>query len=156
MKKTLVLAATHAVALAVGFAAGIYVLPILTAPAGPSTAEVNAVARSAEFTAEFRRDLKGSDPLHWGEGVVSVGRKAIALKGRVAPGPDYKLYLAPEFVETKDAFVRVKDRSLRVADVRTFEDFIVPLTETADISKYNTVVVWCESFSQFITAAKYR
>ena len=156
MKKLLVLTATHGLALVVGFGAGIYVLPILIAPEGPSAVDVESVAGAAEYTAEFRRDLKGSDPLHWGEGVVSVGRRAIALKGRVAPGPDYKLYLVPEFVETKDAFVRVKDRSLRVGDVRTFEDFIVPLSETADISKYNTVVVWCESFSQFITAAKYR
>jgi hypothetical protein len=156
MKKLLVLTATHGLALVIGFAAGIYVLPILIAPEGPSVVDVESVAGAAEYTAEFRRDLKGSDPLHWGEGVVTVGRKAVALRGRIAPGPDYKLYLLPEFVDTKDAFIRVKDRSLRVGDVKTFENFIVPLPAAADISKYDTVVVWCESFSQFITAAKYR
>jgi len=25
-----------------------------------------------------------------------------------------------------------------------------------DVGKYTTVIVWCESFSQFITAAQYR
>jgi hypothetical protein len=156
VKKFAALAASHAFALIVGFAAGIYVLPILTAPENPTAADVKSAARSAEFTTEFRRDLKGSDLLHWGEGVVSVGRKAISLAGRVSPGPDYKIYLAPEFVDTKEGFARLKEQSLRVGDVKTFENFIVPLPESADVTKYNTVVVWCESFSQFITAAKYR
>ena len=156
MKKLVLLGGSHLVAALVGFAAGIYLLPILTAPASPSAAEIKSVAGSAEYSAEFRRDLKGSDPLHWGEGVVSVSRKAISLSGRVAPGPDYKLYLAPEFVDTKEGFTRLKERSLRVGDVKTFENFIVELPASADIDKYTTVVVWCESFSQFISAAKYR
>ncbi|HYC47790.1 MAG TPA: DM13 domain-containing protein [Burkholderiales bacterium] len=154
--KKLVLVATHLAALAIGFAAGVYVLPILTAPDAPSAADVKSAAGSADYTGEFRRDLAGSDLLHWGEGTVSVGRKAISLNGRVAPGPDYKLYLAPRFVDTKEAFLKVKAQSLRVGDVRTFENFIVPVPEGVDISRYDTVVVWCEAFSMFISAAKYR
>ena len=156
MKKLLLLAASHLAALIVGFAAGIYVLPILTAPEPPSAAAVKTAAGGADYTAQFRRSLKGSDPLHWGDGAVSVGRRAIALNGRIAPGPDYKLYLAPEFVETKEEFLRVKERALRIGDVTTFENFIVEVPATADLTRYDTVVVWCEAFSQFITAAKYR
>jgi hypothetical protein len=100
--------------------------------------------------------LKGSDLLHWGEGKVSVSRSAISLMGKVAPGPDYKLYLAPEFVETEEDFARIKGRSVRVGDVKTFENFIVKVPESVDVSRYSTVIVWCETFSQFITAAKYR
>jgi hypothetical protein len=62
MKKLVLLIATHVAALVVGFAVGVYVLPILTAPDAPSI----------------------------------------------------------------------------------------------DVSSYNTVIVWCESFGQFITAAKYQ
>jgi hypothetical protein len=156
MRRFLILAATHLFALAVGFAAGIYVLPILIAPEAPSTAQVQAAAAGAEYRAQFRRDLKGSDPFHWGEGVVTISRNAISLEGRVAPGPDYKLYLVPEFVETKDDFLRLKARSLRLGDVKTFENFIVAVPHGTDFAGYNTVVVWCESFSQFITAGKYR
>jgi hypothetical protein len=156
MKKLAVLTASHIFALAVGFALGVYLLPILVAPDAPSAAQIRSVAGEAEYTGHFRRDLKGSDPLHWGEGTVSVGRKAVSFNGRIAPGPDYKLYLTPEFVETKDEFLRLKERSLRIGDVKTFENFIVAVPETADISRYNTIVVWCESFSQFITAAIYR
>jgi hypothetical protein len=44
----------------------------------------------------------------------------------------------------------------RVGDVNTFDNFVVQLPEAVDVSGYNTVIVWCESFGQFITAAKYR
>ena len=156
MKKLVALAVSHGAALAVGFALGIYFLPILTAPAAPSADEVTTAAGEAEFKGEFRRDLKDSDFLHWGEGSVSVSRGAITLVGRIAPGPDYKLYLSPEFVETEADFNRLKAKMARVGDVKTFENFIVPLPESIDPKAYNTVIVWCESFGQFITAARYR
>jgi hypothetical protein len=156
MKKLLVLAASHAIALALGFALGIYALPILTAPAAPTPAEARSAAAASTYTGRFRRDLKDSDPLHWGEGDVAVGRENIVLIGRVAPGPDYKLYLSPEFVETKADFVRLKPRMVRVGDVRTFDNFVVPVPASVDVSSYNTAIVWCESFSMFITAARYR
>jgi hypothetical protein len=154
--KRLLLVATHLAALGIGFALGVYFLPILTAPAAPSAAEVSARAGQALYKGEFRRDLKDSDVLHWGEGTVSVGRDAITLAGRVAPGPDYKLYLSPEFVETEADFMRLKPGMARVGDVKTFENFIVRVPQNVDVSRYSTVIVWCESFSQFITAAKYR
>jgi hypothetical protein len=156
MRKWLVLAVTHCAALGVGIALGIYLLPILTAPAAPSATDVTAAAGKAEFKGEFRRDLKDSDFLHWGEGTVSVSRRAIALMGRIAPGPDYKLYLSPEFVETEADFNRLKARMARVGDVKTFENFIVPLPANIDPAAYTTVIVWCESFGQFISAARYR
>jgi len=154
--KKLLLVASHLVALGVGFALGIYVLPILVAPAPPSSAEVAAVAHNAAFTGRFRRDLKDSDALHWGEGTVSVSRTSIALAGELAPGPDYKLYLSPQFVETEADFNRLKAGMARVGDVRTFKNFVVPVPESIDPARYSTVIVWCERFSQFITAAKYR
>jgi hypothetical protein len=156
MKKILFIVGSHMAAVIVGIAAGIYLLPILTAPDAPRPEEVRSAAAGAEFTGEFRRDLKDSDLLHWGEGTVSVGRKAVALMGRIAPGPAYKLYLTPEFVETKADFLRVKERSAQLGDVKTFENFIVAVPDAVDVSRYNSVVVWCESFSMFITAAKYR
>jgi len=156
MQRILALVASHVFVAAAGFAAGVYLLPILTAPRAPSATEVAATAAAAQFSGRFRRDLKDSDFLHWGEGTITLGGNAIALEGRIAPGPDYKLYLSPEFVETEADFARVKPRMVRVGDVKTFENFIVPLPASIDPGAYTTVVIWCESFSQFITAAKYR
>ena len=156
MKKLLLLIASHAFALALGFALGIYALPILTAPPAPTASEAATAAGLATYTGQFRRDLADSDPLHWGEGTLSVGLRSIVLVGNLAPGPDYKLYLSPEFVETEVDFARLKARMVRVGDVRTFENFVVPVPEAIDVSRYNTAIVWCESFGQFITAARYR
>ncbi len=155
MKKLLLLV-THLLALALGFGAGMYALPILIAPEGPGSAELAAQAQAATWRAEFRRDLKDSDALHWGEGTVSVGARSIALQGRLAPGPDYKLYLSPEFVETEADFERLKAGMVRVADIKTFDNFVVAVPEGVDPAQYTSVIVWCERFSQFITAAKYR
>jgi hypothetical protein len=156
VKRILLLLASHAAVLLVGFVLGIYLLPVLTAPQTPSLASIMAIADSSEFKGNFRRDLRGSDLLHWGEGEVSVGRQAIALMGKVAPGPDYKLYLVPEFVETEAEFLKLKARSVRVGDIKTFENFVVPVPPGVDIVQYTTVLVWCETFSEFISAAKYR
>jgi hypothetical protein len=154
--KRLMLILSHAFVLLVGAALGVYLLPILTAPPAPSAGDIRSASVAAQFRAEFKRELKGSDPLHWGEGALSVGPSSITLAGRIAPGPAYKLYLVPEFVETGEDFKRMKSRSLPVADVKTFENFIVPLAPGTPLEHFNTVVIWCESFSQFITAAKYR
>jgi Electron transfer DM13 len=154
--KKLALIASHLIVGVLGFAAGVYFLPILIAPSAPSSAEVGSAAQGAQFTTEFRKNLKGSDFLHWGEGKVALDRKMIAFSGKLAPGPDYKLYLSPQFVETKEEFLRLKPRAARVADVKTFDRFIIALPDRTDVTHYNTVVIWCETFSMFITAGKYR
>jgi len=154
--KALLLLVSHATVLAIGVALGIYLLPILIAPPAPSTAQLAAQAGAAQFTGQFKRDLKDSDMLHWGEGTVSIGRQTIALAGKLAPGPDYKLYLSPEFIQTEADFIRLKSAMVRVGDVKTFDNFIVPVPEAIDPGKFSAVIVWCETFSQFITAARYR
>jgi len=152
----LFLLVTHLLALALGFALGVYTLPILTAPPGPDKAALEATAATAEFTGTFDRKLKGSDFLHWGEGEVRVMRDRIAHVGRLSPGPDYKLYLTVEFVEDEESFLKVKDQSARIGDVKSFDGFLLDVPSSVDVSAYTTAVVWCEAFGEFISAAKYR
>jgi len=156
MRKVFFLAVSYVLVAAGGFALGIYMLPILTAPPSPTAADVASQAGQAAHTGQFRRELKDSDYFHWGEGTVSIGPRTITFMGKLAPGPDYKLYLSPEFVETGADFKRLKERMVRVGDIRTFENFVVPVPESVDPARYTTVIVWCESFGQFITAARYR
>jgi hypothetical protein len=131
---------THAIAVALGFALGIYALPILTAPSSPDAAMLEEKAQSALFTGTLTRDLRGSDFLHWGEGSISVSATEIVHEGKLAPGPDYMVYLTKDFVEHEDEFEPVK----------------ASVPEGVDVNDYTTVVVWCESFGEFITATKYR
>lgn len=156
IRTLLFLIVTHGAVGFAGFALGIYLLPILTAPPAPTAAEVQAKSAQATYTGEFRRDLKESDALHWGEGTVSISPSSVTLMGEIAPGPDYKLYFSPQFIETEAEFERLKSTMTRVGDVKTFKNFIVELPSGFDPSTFNTVIVWCESFGEFITAAKYQ
>jgi len=153
---TFILLATHVAAGAIGFGAGIYALPILIAPTSPSVSEIEGMASQQDYTGHFKKDLKGSDSLHWGKGEVSIGPKFITLVGKLAPGPDYQLYLSPEFVDTEANFERLQTSMVRVGDVKTFDNFVVKVPPSINPSQYNTVIVWCETFGEFITSARYR
>lgn len=152
----LVLLGTHGIVLAAGFALGIYFLPILTEPASPDQDMLSEKAGAALYQAEFKRGLKGNDFLHWGEGRISVSAREIVHEGELAPGPDYKLYLTNEFVEDEEAFLKIKNEARSIADIKTFKGFLIDVPENVDVNAYTTVVIWCESFGEFITAAKYR
>ncbi len=56
MKRMLLLTATHVVALAIGFAGGIYLLPILIAPDAPSKAEVATHEKELAQARQKERD----------------------------------------------------------------------------------------------------
>lgn len=156
MRRIILLLVSHGAALAVGFGLGVFFLPILTAPPSPDAAVLEQSAADAQYTATLTRDLRGSDFIHWGEGTISVSATTIVHEGALAPGPDYKLYLTPSFVEHEDEFEPIKDQALQVGDIKSFSGFILDLPEGVDIDAYTTVVVWCESFGEFITAAQYR
>jgi hypothetical protein len=131
-------------------------LPILTAPPPPAASVVQAAAAAALFKGRFVRQLPGSDALHWAEGDLSVSPTALAFVGTMAPGPDYKVYLSPEFVQTEAEFERLKPRMARVGEVKGFNGFVLTLPAGTDPAAYSTVVVWCETFREFISAARYR
>ncbi len=152
----LLLSGSHLAMLALGFALGVYFLPILTAPDGPDKAMLAKTAETALFKSEFKRGLKGSDFLHWGEGALSVSATKITHQGKLAPGPDYKLYLLKNFAEDEASFEKIKSEAVRIGDIKTFDGFLVNVPDGVDVKEYNTVVVWCEAFGEFITAAKYQ
>jgi len=154
--KKIILLTTHTTAILIGITIGIYIFPILTAPPKPTNEEIKTLASYAQYKGRFHKNLKGSDFLHWGKGEIAISQNAITLMGKLSPGPDYKLYLAPKFVETEQEFQQIKKQSIQIGSVKTFDNFIVKLPINADPSQYNTVVIWCETFNQFITAAKYR
>jgi len=137
---------------AVGF--GLYFLPILTAGPGLDQAAVQAPATSAERRGRFVRDLPGSDALHWDDGTIMVNANKIWLDGTISPGPDYRLYLALEFVDDGAGFLAIKAESRQIGAVKTFENFGLDLPPAIDLGEYDAVVIWCEAFKQFITAAQ--
>ena len=147
---------THGVMLGLGFGLGVYLLPILTAPPSPDAATLEAMAQDATFTAEIAEGLPGNDFLHWGKGTLSLSPTQIVHSGELAPGPDYMVYLVPQFVDHEDTFEQLKSDSQVIGPVKTFKGFVLDIPEGIDLEAYTTVVIWCEAFSEFIAAAEYR
>tara|TARA_S200000501_G_C20839794_1_gene751064 strand:- start:1429 stop:1923 length:495 start_codon:yes stop_codon:yes gene_type:complete len=147
---------THTISLSIGCMIGIYLLPIMIAPEKPSINEFQKVINSAQFDAVFVKDLKESDILHWAKGQISLSKTEIAFRGKISPGPDYKLYLTKKFVQTKKDFLKIKNQSVEIGEIKSFNGFIISTKKEIDITAYNSVVIWCEAFSRFISAAKYQ
>lgn len=142
-----------AAGLVVGFMLGIYFLPILTAEKGLDEQSLAARQNSAERIGVFTRDLAGSDRFHWGEGQIMVNDSHIWLDGEIAPGPDYRLYLTPSFVENEEAFLAIKDKSVMVSPIKAYKNFSVEIPAGISARSYPAVLIWCEAFGEFITAA---
>ena len=73
--------------------------------------------------------------------------------GTTSPGPDYRLYFARKFVDDGAGFLAIKAESRQIGAVETFKNFAMDLPLAIDLDEYDVVVIWCEAFKQFITAA---
>lgn len=155
-KRVAILIVSHSFLLVFGFALGIYLLPILTAPKAPDKNFIINESNKAVYKTEFIRDLDGSDLLHYGDGEVFLEKDKISFVGKLAPGPDYRLYLTKSFVQNEEEFLKIKMDSLYVGDVKTFTNFTVSSKVNLPLENYNSLIVWCESFNEFITSAKYK
>ena len=140
--------------LVIGFGLGVYFLPIIVADSPADEAILAEESASAERQTVFVRDLPGSDAFHWGEGTLLLSSERVTLMGEVSPGPDYRLYLTPEYAETKAAFLAIKDRSREIARIKGFKNFSYPIDRDLDLSQYDSVLIWCERFGAFITAGR--
>ena len=156
ISKKVILLFTHTIVLIMGFGLGVYFLPILTAPKSLDVSIINEYEKKATYQTEFVKELKGSDFLHWGEAKVTISDDKVTVNGSIAPGPDYKLYLTNQFVEHEDEFLPIKSEAKYVAEVKTFKNFVINIPSDININDYNTIVIWCERFKEFITAAKYQ
>jgi hypothetical protein len=146
---------SHGAVFAVGFALGIYLLPILIEPEAPPVEQINAAAESHQYQGTFVRALEDSDALHWGEGDITIGEQTVSFVGELAPGPDYKLYFSPEFVETEADFARLKSQMVKVGSIKNFDRFLLDIPAGINPADYTAAIVWCETFGEFITAANY-
>ncbi|RZQ53329.1 hypothetical protein C1E23_09635 [Pseudoalteromonas phenolica] len=139
-----------------GFSMGIYTLPLMVAPPSLSMLELATAAQSAKYLVQIPDELDGSDLLHYGKGEFYISESKIVFKGKLAPGPDYQLYLSKQFVENESQFNEHKDSMLNISEVKRFDGFISVVPNDVDINQFNSVIIWCEAFGEFITAAKFK
>ena len=140
--------------LVIGFGLGVYFLPIIIADSPAAQSVLQAEEAKAEKQAVFTPDLPGSDPFHWGDGTLLISDNRVTLMDEVSPGPDYRLYLTPSYVETGAGFLEIKAQSREVARITGFKNFSYEIEDGIDLEQYGAVLIWCERFSQFITAGK--
>ena len=62
--------------------------------------------------------------------------------------------MTPKFVQTERDFLDIKDQSVQIAPIKAFENFSVDVPMGVDVSAYPALLIWCEAFGQFITAAE--
>ena len=139
-----------------GFSMGIYTLPLMVAPPSLSMLELATAAQSAKYLVQIPDELDGLDLLHYGKGEFYISESKIVFKGKLAPGPDYQLYLSKQFVENESQFNEHKDSMLNISEVKCFDGFISVVPNDVDINQFNSVIIWCEAFGEFITAAKFK
>ena len=109
---------------------------------------------------KFNPNATDSDSLHRGSGdikIISYNNSNKIILGenfKVTNGPNYRLYLLNEKnIETEKDFLEIKENSYNIIRIKQFsgyQSFDIP--NDVDISKINSALIWCESFSQFITS----
>ena len=156
LKKTLILLASHGMTAGLAFLIGVYTLPIIMATPDPTAGALALTIKNTRYVATISDSLQDSDWLHWGEGRFSLGDDYIVFQGKLAPGPAYRLYLSPTFIETEEDFLLQRSNMVEVGNVNSFANYILTVLTDISIEDYNSVIIWCESFNQFITAAQFR
>ncbi len=142
----------------VGFATGIYTLPLIIEYRSDRPPVVNVTpAVATDPIGQFNRASPGSDPLHWGEGTVRISDGKLIFEDdvKLAPGPDYRIYLSRKFAETKSGFEKIKAQAIEIAKLRTFSGPLAfDLPEDLNTNEFDNVIVWCETFSMYIASAR--
>ena len=136
--------------------------PVVVAPV--VVAEPKQKRLTVVKSGDFNPNAQGSDGFHRGSGsvsIVSMGGKNYVIFGEdftVSNGPDYRLYLVPEFgIETESRFKTIKPRSHMIGKVKQFSGMqLFEIPQSVALGSVNGIVIWCEAFSQFISTADVR
>ncbi len=138
-----------------GVALGFFLFPFVFPPP-PAAEQLTDTDRRGRIVAEgmFIHANK-SDPVHWGKGGVTVRLDSVFLGEdfEVGPGPKYHVYLVP-----KAAIRGSGDLSdqmfVDLGRLRAFKGsqrYAIPAG--VDLSRFQSVIIWCEQFSVLISPA---
>ena len=144
-----------ALGVAGGFALGIFVYPYLFLADIVATDRVeDKASRKTLATGEFIH-ANPRDPVHHGKGKVTVYQELVHLGTdfEVGPGPKFHVYLVPEKNVIPSTAVE-KTMFVDLGRLKAFkgsQNYPVPVG--VDLSKFGSVVVWCEQFGVLISPA---
>jgi hypothetical protein len=137
-----------------GVALGFFFFPYVFPPP-PAMEQLTEADRSALHATGNFIHANPSDPIHWGKGKVSVYERTVFLEPdfEVGPGPKYHVYLVPNANIRKEEQV-AKSMFVDLGRLRAFKGsqrYVIPAG--VDLSRYPSVVIWCEAFGVLISPA---
>jgi len=137
-----------------GVALGFFFFPYVFPP--PAATEQLAKAERSQLIASGTFiHANPSDPVHYGNGHVSVYESTVFLEPdfEVGPGPAYHVYLVPKAPIRSSS--DLKDVTfVDLGGLRSFKGsqrYTIP--PGTDLKNYQSVVIWCERFGVLISPA---
>lgn len=139
---------------AFGTALGFFLFPYVFPPP-VATEHLTVDERTAPVATGSFIHANPSDPIHYGNGKVTVFEKTVFLEPdfEVGPGPDYHVYLVPkpEIRATADAADTMFVDLGKLRSFKGSQKYAVP--DGVDLKKYPSVVIWCQQFGVLISPA---
>ena len=137
-----------------GFVLAIFLYPYIFLADIVAAETVAAKDATAVATGTFIH-ANPADPIHFGQGRVSVYRDSVFLHDdfKVGPGPKFHVYLVPEANVTPKTEVE-KTMFVDLGRLRAFQgsqNYALP--PGVDPAGYRSVVIWCEHFKVLISPA---
>ncbi len=136
-----------------GVALGFFLFPYVFPPPA-ATEELQSVQTDRIAEGTFIH-ANPSDPIHYGEGGVSVYADTVFLHEdfKVGPGPDYHVYLVPK-ANVRSSGDLGTAMYVDLGRLKAFEgsqNYAIPAG--VDLDEFPTVLIWCQKFSVLISPA---
>ena len=139
---------------AFGVALGFFLFPYVFPP--PKAIDKLTQAEASKLVAKGQFiHANPSDPIHYGKGGVSVYEGVVFLHEdfEVGPGPAFHVYLVPK-ANIRDAGEVTGTMFVDIGGLRAFRGSQkYPVPAGVDLTKFPSVVIWCERFSVLISPA---
>jgi hypothetical protein len=138
-----------------GVALGFFLFPFVFPPP-PAAEQLSEADQGARVVAQGTFiHANPSDPVHWGKGSVTVRANSVYLGPdfEVGPGPKYHVYLVPKAQIRASADV-TGQMFVDLGRLRAFKGSQrYPIPAGLDLSRFQSVIIWCEQFSVLISPA---
>jgi Electron transfer DM13 len=137
-----------------GIALGFFLFPFVFPPPAANE-ELSSSERTALVASGTFIHANPSDPIHYGQGRVSVYERTVFLEPdfEVGPGPAFHVYLVPK-ASIRSSSDLGDAMFVDLGGLRAFKGSqryaIPPGVKLAD---YKSVIIWCERFSVLISPA---
>ncbi len=138
-----------------GVVLGFFLFPYVFPPP-PATEMLSEADRGQAVVAEgMFIHANPADPIHYGKGRVTLRRNSVFLGEdfEVGPGPKFHVYLVPggNIRNSGDLGQQMFVDLGRLRAFKGSQRYAIPAG--LDLSKFKSVIIWCEQFSVLISPA---